>query len=157
LVTFGPIDVIATIAPTTIRPQTRPHSSVSVPRSSLKNRRIITNIRFIVSASTRHTIPRLRRHFHPHATEPDQHLVPQRALHAGLERLRNLRVNVRPHAGHFRADRSDRHDRAHHDQTANQTPFQCFGAAIIADESLHHHPHPLHGFSLKKPSRATTS
>src|SRR5688500_10678481 len=36
-VTFGPISAITVIAPTTIRPQTRPHSSVSVPESSFKN------------------------------------------------------------------------------------------------------------------------
>src|SRR5205085_931239 len=32
--TFGPIDVMATMAPMTIKPQTRPHSRVSVPCSS---------------------------------------------------------------------------------------------------------------------------
>jgi len=36
-VTFGPIELIATIAPTTIKPQTKPHSRVSVPRSSRMN------------------------------------------------------------------------------------------------------------------------
>jgi hypothetical protein len=35
--TFGPISAIAVMAPTTIRPHTKPHSRASVPRSSFKN------------------------------------------------------------------------------------------------------------------------
>lgn len=37
-VTFGPINAIAAIAPTTISPQTKPHSRVSVPCSSRAKR-----------------------------------------------------------------------------------------------------------------------
>src|SRR5215207_10041380 len=37
-VTLGPINAIAAIAPTTMRPQTKPHSRVSVPCSSRAKR-----------------------------------------------------------------------------------------------------------------------
>src|SRR5678816_992115 len=43
-VTFGPIKPMAVMAPTTIKPQIRPHSRVSVPCSSARNARIALHI-----------------------------------------------------------------------------------------------------------------
>src|SRR6476660_8048992 len=52
-VTFGPINVIAVIAPITRRPHTKPHSRVSVPFSSRTKRPTMLAKFFIATSSLR--------------------------------------------------------------------------------------------------------